>query len=1406
MSIKSLESQIKKLTTYNNKHKVVVDGIRNTFTQTSPSKMALVYKHDSNELNISRLHQQIQKLQTQKTSATFLYDIKKDIIQKTIFNENKKEQVENIRNNPRQSTPKKMELVYIYDSNVESLKRLKKEVEDEEKYLESGVKNQINTRVKKIEDKLRKSTRQNQLLFNEMPMDVEIKEKYRSSHRVRRQGESHALGNYFHTTYIEDDKLTLAKGIPNQDFIKKVIIEVLTKQFVNLRSSKVQLNGNKNKKNYNLQYQITSKIYVTDSDGENENLRWYNMPTNIVVSKNQIKEFIDDEVDNMMEEMAALETRGSGFAFDRFHNIIIKTFKLAAATGSSYIELPLWVTKSNTCVNIRNEDDKCFYYCLVSRRWQQGLNKKGLPNKGNLNNIDTYKKYFDSIVVRENQNFPVSLNDIPKFELDNKLKINVFEIAENGQSIIPVYHTKIICEDEKNEVNLLLIHQGDKSHYVLINNLRGLIRNKSHHTKHLCTHCLEKSFLTEEKLNAHKILCYKNEFGTYKLPNETNNILEFINHNNKFEHHTQVFVDFECTLQKIETSTEDMKKKSIKHHEHIANSYGMFFDCIDKKQNEHIKIENNSNPEELIQKFVEDIERLAHKSYKASIQNKYNIIFNKDTNESFKHSTAKICTECKTTFTKENSKVAHHNHVTGKFISTLCSKCNLKYKCVKFLPVVLHNLKKYDAHIIIKGLYSYGQKEADDSFNCIPNSEESFLSFSKKIIVDSYHKRGQDNKKIYDNEGKPVMANIYFTIKFIDSMAFLPDSLNSLVENLKTDCMNVSELRTRFKNMSEHFIEDNKFQSVIQKGIYPYDHITTFNVLHETKLPTRKQFYSMLNDEECKVEDYEQAEKVWNLFECKTLLEYHNIYLTTDVLLLADVWNNFREMGMKNYKLDCNYYVSAPGFAFDAMLLKTGVKLELYTDYDMYLWTENKGIRGGISQVSKRYAEANNKYMKAHDSTKEISHILNLDANALYPAGMVKYLPVSGFKMEDEQTVDRWTVEEILAIKEDADIGYTFEFTIRLPKSLHDKFNNYPMFPRNMEIDRSELSKFQQENCKVSNAKKLCLSLNQADNYVAHYRYLQTALKLGYELVKIHKVQSFNQSPFMKPYIEMNTDLRKNAKSKFEEDFFKYMNNSVFGKTMENVRKRISFRLVSTEEQAGRIKNLDSWEEYNENLVGINIKRGVISLNKPIYLGACILDDSKAFMTEFHYNVMIQNFGRENIDLLFTDTDSLCYHIRHEDPFKLIKTDSMKEHFDFSNYPKDHELYDGTNKKVLGKFKNVSVDTITEIALLRSKLYAYKTDSDNIKMTCAGIRKSAVSKQIRLKDYKNIILNKNKRLHTKKIVQQSIMSQKHVIYTERQNKIALNGMDDKVYICENNIDTLSFGHYQIELLLSKDIL
>ena len=301
---------------------------------------------------------------------------------------------------------------------------------------------------------------------------------------------------------------------------------------------------------------------------------------------------------------------------------------------------------------------------------------------------------------------------------------------------------------------------------------------------------------------------------------------------------------------------------------------------------------------------------------------------------------------------------------------------------------------------------------------------------------------------------------------------------------------------------------------------------------------------------------------------------------------------------------------------------------------------------------------------------------------------------------------------------------------------------------------------------------------------------------LGLKIIKIYRGLVFEESTWLKRYIDLNTQLRTRATNDFEKDFFKLMNNSVFGKTMEAIENRVDVRLVCDEKEAIKLAAMPSYDSrtiFDQNLIAVHMKRTKLFYNKPIYLGMCILDLSKTLMYDFHYTYIKNKYGGR-AKLLFTDTDSLAYDIKTDDFYADIK-DDIHDRFDTSEYPKDHSssIETGVNKKVIGMFKDeVGGKQIEEFVGLRSKLYSYKMAGVDYKK-CKGVKKSTVKKTITHGDYKDCLFTKSEQMRKMNVIR----SHQHDIYTEEVNKVALSADDDKRVIMEDGVHTLAYGHYSL---------
>ena len=299
-----------------------------------------------------------------------------------------------------------------------------------------------------------------------------------------------------------------------------------------------------------------------------------------------------------------------------------------------------------------------------------------------------------------------------------------------------------------------------------------------------------------------------------------------------------------------------------------------------------------------------------------------------------------------------------------------------------------------------------------------------------------------------------------------------------------------------------------------------------------------------------------------------------------------------------------------------------------------------------------------------------------------------------------------------MSINEKSDIGYILEVDLEYPKKLHKLHNNYPLDPEKLAVTSDMLSKYCKEiadkyEIKVVDVKKLIPNLGNKTKYVLHYRNLQLYLSLGIKLIKIHRVLKFKQSDWMKKFIDFNTKKTMNAANDVEKDFFKLMINSVYGKIMENLRKRINVRFVNNGKDFLKYTSRPTYithKLFGKDFAPIHEIKPVLILNKQIYVDFTVLDLSEWMMYDFYYNFIKKNF---NAELLFTDTDSLTYEIKSENVYEdFFKWEDL---FDFSNHSKDLKLFDDSNKKVIGKLKDeyggVIIDEFVE---LKSKMYSMK--------------------------------------------------------------------------------------------------
>ena len=862
----------------------------------------------------------------------------------------------------------------------------------------------------------------------------------------------------------------------------------------------------------------------------------------LILENTDVSDVYDEMAEEIEESIQKVENaEGSGWVFLEIKNLTLHTAKWDPLNAGSYIDLPANLKNKKAIINMKNQDDKCFLWCVL-----RALN----PKNTNPDRIDKDLKSKQDTLNMEGIKYPVSFRDIDRFEsLNPNISISVLGYNQDKR----VYPLKVSnftgCE---HDIILMLLKDGENSHYCLVNNMSALIAsqiNKHKGTCNICLNCLN-SFKCKQSLDKHKEYCYNNECVKTIMP-EPNTFLKFKNFPHSEKVPFVVYADTEALIKDIHNCDPNPNKSyTKKYQKHEPVSFSYYIKCFDNKVCEPILrsyTKETPEGEDAMDIFIkwleEDVKAIANIKPKE-------MIFTEEDKEQFNKS--KICWICDEPF--KGNKVRDHCHYTGRYRGPACNSCNLKYRKPKFIPVFFHNLSGYDSHLFIKKLGSPDKKE---NMDCIPNNEEKYISFSKNIRVGQYK-----DKKTGELKDKT------FKIRFLDSFKFLPASLGTLVNNLPKDA---------FNNLERYYTPEEA-RLIKRKGVYPYEYMNTEEKFKETKLPPKKAFYSKLSGEGITEEDYKHALNVWNVFNMKTFKDYHELYNETDVLLMADVFENFRDLCLKIYGLDPAHYFTAPGLSWDACLKITGVELELLSDPDMLLMWE-RCIRGGISMISNRYGEANNKYMKeGFNKNKPSKYFMYLDANNLYGCAMSMKLPTHGFKWLTGGEMEN--LYENLVLQVWNKTPCILEVDLQYPEKMHNLHNDYPLCPEGVK-------------CK-NGVEKLIPNLRDKKKYVIHYKNLIQCLRLGMKLKHIYRGIKFVESEWMKPYIDMNTKLRTKAKNNFEKDFFKLMNNSVFGKTMENIRNRVNVKLVNNEEKARKLiakPNYRSCKIFSENLISVHMKK-----------------------------------------------------------------------------------------------------------------------------------------------------------------------------------------------------------------------
>ncbi|RLU20283.1 hypothetical protein DMN91_006890 [Ooceraea biroi] len=514
----------------------------------------------------------------------------------------------------------------------------------------------------------------------------------------------------------------------------------------------------------------------------------------------------------------------------------------------------------------------------------------------------------------------MTLDQIGKFKRENGISINVF-VEDDDDKRRTIASLRLTDRERDRRVNLLYVpdvRAEQPGHFAWIRNLSRLVSAQLSRKQHQkCLHY----FPTAERLTAHTVDCGRINDCAIILSSEDDKLLAFRNFKRKERAPFVVYADLECTLEKNED--EEGTAKTGAYQRHRAFSVGYYVSCAYDESSAY----RSRRGEDCVSWFVGELSELARRVKTILASNAPMRDFTPEQREELRDAAAS-CHVCGKPFTAADARVRDHCHLTGRYRGPAHSTCNLNCKDSHVIPVIFHNLSGYDAHFIIEDVAN----AFEGSVELLPLMKERYIAFTKNVA------------NTEDGNGCGTCVKL----RFIDSYKFLGASLDKLASYL--DRSHVRILRSEFWHLSE---ED--FELLTRKGVFPYEYVDSADKLLETRLPPRESFHSSLTGD-----------------------TYSDLYLKTDVFLLADVFENFRNTCIRSYGLDPVHYYTLPGYTWDAMLLHTGIEFELLTDVDIVLFVE-RGVRGGLSQCSHRYARANNGYAPSYDPSELSTYLMYYD-------------------------------------------------------------------------------------------------------------------------------------------------------------------------------------------------------------------------------------------------------------------------------------------------------------------------------------------------------------------------------------------------------------------------------------------
>jgi hypothetical protein len=1243
---------------------------------------------------------------------------------------------------------------------------------------------------------------------------------------------------------------------------------------------------------------------------------WLNSPAYRITTRDQLNDVAQALCGAIVEQQVNPAIAGSGWTYESFDHFVLNISHAPLSrylrggggdlrrryAGRAYFKLWEWLNRKRCIMNIKNRDSKCFKYAmeLALEIKQTGVQPRNYERSLRYQERNNFQ--YDDLT------FPIVLKDLRKFE---KLNYETHNLALFAYSAMKdPYSTSIIYVSTNTnpdawKVYLLHVEQEDKAnHWVFVFNHHRLLANtvrQSGHTRKFCSRC-GWDFFSMEACEEHEKRCQENDIQRQvsipRLPAPYQKWRYFAHFNRQIVKPFLTVADFEAFNYPIMyNENSNTQARTV----HIPASFRFFTFCRDHPEFNRTVSYTYDLPgpfldEHLVaRKFIEamDIE-----------SRRCRLLFEENFNYPLEYDEANLpfpwhdeTTECgichlnlykgdmphwkytnglrrgefdtvgkcfarkrhmfikpfpewlATKLLAENREpVLYHdasceiNNVIG-WAHRSCTKGRAGYEDSKYKHTVMfHNLQGYDEHFIIKALHPKDYPRTG-MFTGIPQSSDRFMTFQ------------------------------YNGISYIDTNKLIPGSLDGHVQGLLKSSVGLGHFQYTINSDALKYSGAEKHSLAIQKGEFPYEWFDHPNKLAYPGLPARELWRNTLRGEDLTDQEWAKVNRVWEIFKCKTFKDYHDLYLSMDVYLLADVCEAFRESCLKADGLEPFHYITLPSYSFDTCFLSSTQRKQLYQrdDFDkklfsIELFTEEQfdmyeffreAIRGGVSMCPGRFAEANTPFIpETYDPNLPPCTIHYYDASALYGASMKGYLPIGGYEWITDTDQLQALTDAIPLLRPDDDSGYYYEVdgyfprclhspleindcfdvnnhfrdiielqkicpeeNIRTCTCLHDYLSDYPPAPHQEYVTEDQISPLQHKineqlgNKHDNKTKRLMCSLGERKNYRVYGLLLKLYCELGFRLTKVHRVLGFQQKPWLREYVESNAAARAIATNKLAKDNEKLKTNGCYGKMIQDNYKFQKCEVIPFFDEHNKETypvGLSNFRYINEQFVIGDFYNGNVRLDSPVAVGAVILDHSKYIMYEFYYKALKPEFGKD-MNLLFTDTDSLCIAFKDPNPtLRMYNQGLLHKWMDTSTWPKDQSYYginfqSNNNKDVIGKFKDEMIEKggvyIKEVIALRSKMYSIEYIKNGVTsdmMKAKGVNKTT-QKHITHQQYRETLEHLDGFVVQKQPMWTIRSDGQNRIHLHRQLKSLLSPCDSKRYLIDNYY-TLPYGHARIALL------